>query len=354
MYLTQVDFNKKLNQVGKEAKEEKEQNNSVQNNSVHRNIENTLALRGNKEIENFTPEKENNSNIFKFTSLSTADSVEKDNVQITIEEHNFEYNSMENINLLSKNVLVADYKPDLAQFTEIQQDSPKTTAKSTSLSSSLNKSKDGIVPLTEQYYDLYKLVIVGDVGVGKSRVAATTISEGRNPAEFRNTVTIHVEFFSKCVSIDGNIIKVQLWDTAGQERFRSITSIYYRAAVGAYLVYDITSMASFQSAQRWYLELREAGTPNLIIKLLGNKCDLHQLREVPTDVAAAFARQNDITFIEVSAFDGTNLSIAFLDLIRDVYTTKNSYSLPSGLVPTRSSINLSKQILITEKKSCPC
>jgi len=90
----------------------------------------------------------------------------------------------------------------------------------------------------------------------------------------------------------------------------------------------------------------------MVIMLLGNKCDLPHLREVPTEMALEFARNTDMIFSEVSAYDGTNLSTAFLDLIRGIYAIKSTYGLPPSIVKSRSSVNLSKQILEPEQKGC--
>lgn len=86
------------------------------------------------------------------------------------------------------------------------------------------------------------------------------------------------------MSIDGKLIKTQIWDTAGQERYRAITSAYYRGAVGALLVYDVTSRSSFEAVHRWLMELQShASQKDMIISLIGNKTDLERQREVSTE-----------------------------------------------------------------------
>ena len=89
--------------------------------------------------------------------------------------------------------------------------------------------------------------------------------------------------------MDAKTIKAQIWDTAGQERYRAITSAYYRGAVGALLVYDISKHQTYENVQRWLKELRDHADANIVIMLVGNKSDLRHLRAVPTEEAKQFA-----------------------------------------------------------------
>lgn len=91
------------------------------------------------------------------------------------------------------------------------------------------------------------------------------------------------------MNVDGKTIKAQIWDTAGQERYRAITSAYYRGAVGALLMYDISKGDSYENVTRWLTELREHADPQIVIMLVGNKSDLKHLRAIPTDEAKNFA-----------------------------------------------------------------
>ncbi|KAF8661457.1 hypothetical protein AX16_001330, partial [Volvariella volvacea WC 439] len=138
-------------------------------------------------------------------------------------------------------------------------------------------------------YDyLFKVVLIGDSGVGKSPL--TVLSRfTRNEFNLESKSTIGVEFATRSINVDGKVVKAQIWDTAGQERYRAITSAYYRGAVGALLVYDITKHASYVNVNRWLKELRDHADSNIVIMLVGNKSDLKHLRAVPTDEAKAFA-----------------------------------------------------------------
>merc|ERR1712151_645979 len=136
--------------------------------------------------------------------------------------------------------------------------------------------------------------------------------------------TIDVEFATKSITTNGKVIKAQIWDTAGQERYRAITSAYYRGAVGALLVYDISKRVTFEDLERWLLELRDHADPNIVIMLVGNKGDLRHLRAVGQDEALAFAEKNGLSCIETSALDSTNVETAFMRLLSEIYNLMSS------------------------------
>lgn len=111
----------------------------------------------------------------------------------------------------------------------------------------------------------------------------------RNEFNLDSKSTIGVEFATRSIQVDSKTIKAQIWDTAGQERYRAITSAYYRGAVGALLVYDISKHQTYENVTRWLRELREYADANIVIMLVGNKSDLRHLRAVPTDEAKSLA-----------------------------------------------------------------
>ena len=131
--------------------------------------------------------------------------------------------------------------------------------------------------------DMIKLIIVGDSGVGKSNLLSRFT---RNEFSLDSKSTIGVEFATKSIVAEGKTIKAQIWDTAGQERYRAITSAYYRGAVGALLVYDLTKHATFENVERWLKELRDHAEANIVVMLVGNKSDLKPQRAVPTEEGA--------------------------------------------------------------------
>merc|ERR1739849_65286 len=119
-------------------------------------------------------------------------------------------------------------------------------------------------------------------------------------------------------------------DTAGQERYRAITSAYYRGAVGALLVYDISKQVTFENVERWLNELRDHADSNIVIMLVGNKSDLKHLRAVPTDEAKAFAEKNNLSFIETSALDSTNVETPFHNILTEIHRIVSQKQLPAG------------------------
>ncbi|XP_025081665.1 ras-related protein Rab-11B-like [Pomacea canaliculata] len=167
----------------------------------------------------------------------------------------------------------------------------------------------------DEYDYLFKVVLIGDSGVGKSNLLSRFT---RNEFNLESKSTIGVEFATRSIQVDGKTIKAQIWDTAGQERYRAITSAYYRGAVGALLVYDIAKHLTYENVERWLKELRDHADQNIVIMLVGNKSDLRHLRAVPTDEAKAFAEKNNLSFIETSALDSTNVEAAFHNILTEI------------------------------------
>ncbi|KAK4336623.1 hypothetical protein RND71_043735 [Anisodus tanguticus] len=168
----------------------------------------------------------------------------------------------------------------------------------------------------DEYDYLFKVVLIGDSGVGKSNLLSRFT---RNQFNLESKSTIGVEFATRSIHVDGKTIKAQIWDTAGQERYRAITSAYYRGAVGGLLIYDIAKHLTYENVDRWIKELRDHADNNIIIMLVGNKSDLRHLRAVPTDEAKQFAVKNNLSFIETSALDSSNVEQAFQQILTEIY-----------------------------------
>eukprot|EP00842_Homolaphlyctis_polyrhiza_P005810 jgi/Hompol1/622/HPOL_005370-RA len=168
------------------------------------------------------------------------------------------------------------------------------------------------------------VVLIGDSGVGKSNLLSRFT---RNEFNMDSKSTIGVEFATRSIEFDGKTIKAQIWDTAGQERYRAITAAYYRGAVGALLVYDISQQKTFESVERWLKELRDHADANIVIMLVGNKSDLKSLRAVPTEEAKEFATRNELLFMETSALDGGNVETAFQNILADIYRVVSNKAL---------------------------
>lgn len=146
-----------------------------------------------------------------------------------------------------------------------------------------------------------------------------------------------MEFATRTVNVDEKTIKAQIWDTAGQERYRAITSAYYRGAVGALLMYDISKQESYESVARWLTELREHADSQIVIMLVGNKCDLKHLRAIPTEEAKNFAAENKLLFIETSALDATNVELAFQNILTEIYRLYADQTLQADFAQSKPS-----------------
>merc|ERR1712086_434890 len=179
----------------------------------------------------------------------------------------------------------------------------------------------------DEYDYLFKVVLIGDSGVGKSNLLSRFT---RNEFNLESKSTIGVEFATRSIQVDGKTIKAQIWDTAGQERYRAITSAYYRGAVGALLVCDIAKHLTYENVDRWLRELRDHADANIVIMLVGNKSDLRHLRAVPTEEAKSFAESNQLSFIETSALDSTNVETAFHNILTEIYRIVSQKQLPEG------------------------
>ena len=152
----------------------------------------------------------------------------------------------------------------------------------------------------------------------------------RNEFCLESKSTIGVEFATRSIQTEGKTIKAQIWDTAGQERYRAITSAYYRGAVGALLVYDITRKESFDNVERWLKELKDHADSNIVIMLVGNKSDLDHLRQVKTDQGSQFSQDNNLSFIETSALNAVNVEEAFRSILSEIYKLGSKKALEKG------------------------
>ncbi|KAG1673038.1 Ras-related protein Rab-1A [Nymphon striatum] len=184
-------------------------------------------------------------------------------------------------------------------------------------------------PQTDIYDYLFKLLLIGDSGVGKSclllRFADDTYTESY-------ISTIGVDFKIRTIELDGKTIKLQIWDTAGQERFRTITSSYYRGAHGIIVVYDVTDQViflfhqrgqevteeSFNNVKQWLQEIERYACENVNKLLVGNKSDLSSKKVVDFTTAKEFADGLGIPFLETSAKNASNVEQAFMTMAAEI------------------------------------
>ncbi|XP_073270867.1 ras-related protein RABA6a-like [Primulina huaijiensis] len=171
---------------------------------------------------------------------------------------------------------------------------------------------------------LFKVVLIGDSAVGKSNLLYRF---SKDEFFLDSKPTIGVEFAYRSIKVGDKIVKAQIWDTAGQERFRAITSSYYRGALGALLVYDITRKSTFESLKKWLKELREFGNAEMVVVLVGNKSDLLHSREVNLEDGQSLAKLEQVSFMETSAKENLNVEEAFLHMIHRIYEVTSHKSL---------------------------
>lgn len=174
----------------------------------------------------------------------------------------------------------------------------------------------------KNYFDYFvKILLIGDSNVGK-----TSILLRYDENEFKNTYmsTIGIDFRIKTISIDNKKVKLQIWDTAGQERFRSITTSYYKLAMGIVLVYDITSEKSFSNISYWFDNIKKNANVNVKKILVANKSDLNDERAIEYERGKELALNYDVPFYEISTKNGDNIGEIFELLTRNIIYNKES------------------------------
>jgi Ras-related protein Rab-1A len=201
--------------------------------------------------------------------------------------------------------------------------------------------------MNTEYDYLFKLLIIGDSGVGKSclllRYTEDTFTESY-------ISTIGVDFKINHIEVDGKNIKLQIWDTAGQERFRTITNSYYRGAHGIIIVYDVTDPESFQNIKQWLNEIKHYAMDNVCKILVANKCDKVDKRIVTTFSGEEYAQSIDIDYIETSAKNCHNVDKMFYNIAKQIKTHMKEKLITSNI----SNISVKKGEPINAKHSRCC
>ncbi|KAJ3337305.1 GTP-binding protein [Gonapodya sp. JEL0774] len=154
-----------------------------------------------------------------------------------------------------------------------------------------------------------------ECSVGKSCLLLRFSDDSFTPSFI---TTIGIDFKIRTVDLDGKRVKLQIWDTAGQERFRTITTAYYRGAMGILLVYDVTDERSFNNVRNWIRNIEQHATEGVNKVLIGNKCDMTDKRQVTKEQGQALADEYGIRFVETSAKSNQGVEEAFLALARDI------------------------------------
>ncbi|KAJ8638511.1 hypothetical protein MRB53_012778 [Persea americana] len=200
--------------------------------------------------------------------------------------------------------------------------------------------------MNPEYDYLFKLLLIGDSGVGKSCLLLRFADDSYLESYIS---TIGVDFKIRTVEQDGKTIKLQIWDTAGQERFRTITSSYYRGAHGIIIVYDVTDQESFNNVKQWLNEIDRYASENVNKLLVGNKCDLTADKVVSYDTAKAFADEIGIPFLETSAKNSTNVEQAFMTMAAEI---KNRMASQPAMNTSKPATVQMRGQPVTQKTSC--
>ncbi|XP_058747044.1 ras-related protein RABB1c-like [Vicia villosa] len=207
------------------------------------------------------------------------------------------------------------------------------------------------------YAYLFKYIIIGDTGVGKSCLLLRFADNQFQPV---HDITIGVEFNVRTINIDNKPIKLRIWDTAGQEKFKSITRSYYRGAAGALLVYDITRRETFDHLANWLEDVKEHANSNMVFMLIGNKSDLTKKRAVSTEEGEKFANENGLIFMEVSAKSAENVDEAFIKTAGRIYkkiedgeidVLNESHGIQIG-IGSKPSVAMDHKVTFVYGRSC--
>ena len=178
--------------------------------------------------------------------------------------------------------------------------------------------------------NIFKIVLVGESGVGKTSIISQFVDQIFEEGIQTSTGG---SFSSKTLTFNnGKTIKLEIWDTAGQERYRSLTKIFYKDALAAVLVYDITIKQSFEEIKTfWIKQLREFGPENIIVAIAANKSDLLDQEQVNEEEARNFAEENNALFFEISAKNGLGINELFLGLGKKIYGYDENISIKEGI-----------------------
>jgi len=208
------------------------------------------------------------------------------------------------------------------------------------------------------HYDfLYKLIIIGDMGVGKS---CLLLRASKDEFKEEHDVTIGVEFGSFSIKLADSAVKIQIWDTAGQETFKSVTKVFFKGSHCIFLVYDITKEETFENLESWLKEIRENAPANVSLVLVGNKVDLEEKRAISKEKALGFkSRENLDGFIETSAKSGSGVKELFVKTSKLLFTHHKDKG-DTSKDPTQENDKPTRIITVNEigknpkKSKCKC
>ena len=189
----------------------------------------------------------------------------------------------------------------------------------------------------------YKMVLLGDISVGKSSIIERFIKGGFTE---NSETTIAACFYEKIITLGSNPIRIAIWDTAGQEKYASLANFYYKNANAAFIVFDVSLIKTYDKAKLWLNELNEECSNSSIVKaLVGNKIDLEE-RQIESNDAAKFAKDNKLLYFETSAKKGTG--------IEELFATVTKTLLERKVPLDNSEKSFLSQNSFQRRKECNC
>lgn len=204
--------------------------------------------------------------------------------------------------------------------------------------------------MPDGYDYLFKLLLIGDSGVGKSCLLLRFAEDAFTDSYLS---TIGVDFKIRTIEVEGKTVKLQIWDTAGQERFRTIAAAYYRGAHGIIVVYDVTDGESYENVKGWLTEIDRYASEGVHKLLLGNKSDLSERRVVQTEVAKEFADQLGISLVETSAKTSEGVEEAFVAMAKQIQASVDTNPEPSNNSKA-GNVTVGRSLENEEGGGCAC
>ena len=188
--------------------------------------------------------------------------------------------------------------------------------------------------LTENYplYDIsFKVIVIGDTGVGKSCISLRATKSIFNE---QYMATVGFEYCTFIARLNGEVLKLQIWDTCGQEMYRSLVSNFYKSSALALVVYAINDRKSFEDVDEWIDGVRKNANSDIILFLIGNKFDVdEEERQVSYEEGEELKNKLGFSyFCEISAKTGFNTKEIFVEAIKVLYKKyKELMNLSSNL-----------------------
>ena len=224
-----------------------------------------------------------------------------------------------------------------------------STQENANSSSTVEDYKIEMLPEDYPQYDLsFKLIFIGDSGVGKSCLTTKAV---KNSFEEYYQATVGFEFLTFNMKVNDKVIKLQIWDTCGQEIYKSLISNFYRNSSLAVIIYAIDNKESFNHAENWLNDLKSQANPDVRIFLVGNKADLEEDRKVSKEEGEKYREEQHLDlFLETSAKTGHNARNVLVEAAKILYKDYLKFDENNKGGEDRLKINKGEQLIKKGKK----